>query len=47
MGAPEIRLLSQDKNVQKGWKVDSQAKHKFRACFHRGREILEGGTTLY
>ena len=47
LGAPEIRLLSQDKNVQKRWKVDSQAKHKFRACFHGGREILEGGTTLY
>ena len=29
LGATEVRLLSQDKNVQKRWKVDSQAKHKF------------------
>ena len=29
MGATEVRLLSQDKNVQKRWKVDSQAKHIF------------------
>ena len=48
LGATEVRLLSQDKNVQKRWKVDSQAKHKFdfQGCFSGGRKILDGGTTL-
>ena len=46
MGATEVRLLSQDKNVQKRWKVDSQAKHKFRSCFPGERKILDDGTTL-
>ena len=46
LGATEVRLLSQDKNVQKRWKVDSQAKHKFRGCFPGGRKILDSGTTL-
>ena len=46
MGANEVGLLSQDKNVQKRWKVDSPAKHKFRGCFPGGRKILDGATTL-
>ena len=47
LGATEVRLLSQDKNVQKRWKVDSQAKHKFRGCFPGERKILDDGTTLH